>query len=139
MMATAVGHQAQATTTTTEALPPIRVHAQPAGCYDCLENMLAFSDEGRRGQIVKDADAVQISSIPRMKKCFGWLQMGGRQLCSLPSALHPRCHKQHGWEDRQLFSTNQYHGIVYEYIPEGDNDRGDIQSVLDFLWLASFE
>ncbi|GAB1311746.1 hypothetical protein MFIFM68171_01956 [Madurella fahalii] len=121
----------------TETLP-IRVHAEPRTPDDALDNLLALSTEDRQSQLVKDADAVEISSIPRMKKCFRWLKIDGEQLCNLHRRLRSVVVKLRNIEDRQIFPDRKYFSIVYEYIPEGDNYMGQMQLVLDFLWRAGF-
>lgn len=104
-----------------------------------MDNLLAFSTEGRQEQLVKDADAIEITSIPRMKKCFGWLKIDGEQFFKLHWRLRPEVVKLRNVADRQILPDRQYFAIVYEYIPEGDNDRGQMQQVLDFLWRAGFD
>ena len=104
-----------------------------------MDNLLAFSTEGRERHQVRDADAVHVSSIPRLKKCFGWLKIEGEQLCNLPWQVCPRVVKLPKCADRRIWPDRQYFFIVYEYIPEGDNDKGEMQLALDFLWLAGFE
>ncbi|KAK4239855.1 hypothetical protein C8A03DRAFT_42557 [Achaetomium macrosporum] len=109
---------------------PIQVHAQPSGYGDAMDNLLAFSTEGRRRQQVKDADAIQISAIPHMKKCFGWLKIHGEQLTNLPGRVRAPPVRLEKYGYRQIWPDREYFAIVYEYIPEGDNDRGQIQHVL---------
>ncbi|AEO68894.1 uncharacterized protein THITE_2016922, partial [Thermothielavioides terrestris NRRL 8126] len=119
---------------------PIKVHAHPASFEDAMDNLLAFSAEGRQRQQVKDPDALHISSIPRTKKCYGWLNIDGEYLCSLPRAVRPilvSLEKPYG--DREIRPDQRYFAIVYEYIPEGENDRSCMQEQLDFLWRAGFE
>ncbi|KAK4039965.1 hypothetical protein C8A01DRAFT_46621 [Parachaetomium inaequale] len=123
----------------TEKLP-IRVHARPSDFKDAIDNLLAFSAEGRQRQQVKDADAVQISSIPRMKKCFGWLKIDGEYLLrNLPWGLRPVAVRLPKFGDRQIEPDRQHFAIMYEYIPEGDKDTGQMQQALDFLWRAGFD
>lgn len=119
---------------------PIRVHARPVGYEDAIDNLLAFSTEGRQRQQVRSADSVQISSVPRMKKCFGWLKIDGEYLYNLPHwRLRPISVRLPKYGDRCVVRGQQHFVIMYEYIPEGDNDTGQMQQVLDFLWQAGFE
>jgi hypothetical protein len=119
---------------------PILVHARPVGYEDAVDNILAFSAEGRQRQQVKDADGVQISSVPRMKKCFGWLKIDGEHLYNLPQRrLRPISVRLPKYGDRCIVRGQRHFAIMYEYVPEGDNDRGQMQQVLDFLWRAGFE
>jgi hypothetical protein len=119
---------------------PIRVHARPVGYEDAIGNMLAFSTEGRERGQVEDADSVQISSVPRVKKCFGWLKIDGEYLYNLPQRrLRPIFVRLPKFGDRCIVSGQQHFAIMYEYIPEGDNDTGQMQQVLDFLWRAGFD
>ena len=129
---------AHALTHDTETLP-IRLHAEPHTFDDAADNLMAFCAEWRERQEIKNADAVQISSLPRMKKCFGWLKVDEAQLCAVPGPLGPTVVKLHGCADMSFPEDRQYFAIVYEYIPEGENDTGQMQLVLDFLWRAGFD
>ncbi|KAK4123057.1 hypothetical protein N657DRAFT_718176 [Parathielavia appendiculata] len=94
---------------------PIRVHAQPSTYEDAMDNLLAFSDEGRQRQQVKDSDAETVSSIPRMKKRFGWLKIDGGYLCSsLPGAVRPVPVRLRTCGDREILPHSQYFATVYE-------------------------
>jgi hypothetical protein len=73
-----------------------------------------------------------------MRKCFGWLRIQGERLYNLPPTVRPWTVRLRNCADRQILPAQQYFAIVYEYIPEGDNDRGQLQVVLDFLWRAGF-
>lgn len=119
---------------------PIRVHARPAGFEDAIDNPLAFSAEGRQRRQVKDADGVKITSVPRMNKCFGWLKIDGEYLHNLPQRrLRPIPVRLPKYGDRCIVRGQQHFAIMYEYVPEGDNDTDQMQEVLDFLWRAGFE
>lgn len=39
---------------------------------------------------------------------------------------------------RGIVPDHEYFAIVYEYVPENDNDLAAVQSQLDFLWRAGF-
>ncbi|KAL2133571.1 hypothetical protein VTI74DRAFT_2135 [Chaetomium olivicolor] len=119
----------------TETLP-IRLHAHPSGYEDAMDNLLAFSTEARQGRQVKDTGVVEIFPISRMKKCFGWLKIDGKQLCSLPRRLGSAMVGLPNGFKCQVFPDRQYFAIVHEYIPEDENDRRQMQLVLDFLWCA---
>jgi hypothetical protein len=115
------------------------VHAEPSTYDEAMDNLLAFSDEGRQNHQVKDADAVEVSSIPHLKKCLGWLKIDGAYLRNLPRDLRPLMVSLQKFGDRQISSYRQHFAMVYEYIPEGDNNTGQMQQVLDFLWRTGFD
>jgi hypothetical protein len=51
---------------------------------------------------VKGADAVTISSIPRLKKCFGWLKIDGEYLHNLPRTSRPISIRLRTYGDREI-------------------------------------
>jgi hypothetical protein len=78
------------------------VHAEPSTYDEAMDNLLAFSDEGRQNHQVKDADAVEVSSIPHLKKCLGWLKIDGAYLRNLPRDLRPLMVSLQKFGDRQI-------------------------------------
>ncbi|KAK4106031.1 hypothetical protein N658DRAFT_562995 [Parathielavia hyrcaniae] len=118
---------------------PIRIHAQASTHEDAMDNLLAFSNEGRQQQRMKDLDAIIVSSIPRMKKCFGWLKIDGGYLWSLPRSTRPTLVRLRTYGDRQILSDRQYIAIMYKYVPEGDSEPAQLQAVLDFFWRTGFD
>lgn len=120
---------------------PVRVISEPKTWEDAWINLQAFSDEGREKQRVKHngARALIISSVPLMKKCFGWLDINGQVLFDLKDRkMRPRPVKIEKVY-RELQPVQQYFGIVYEYIPEGINNRATVQAALGFFWGAGFD
>lgn len=80
----------------------------------------------------------QFSTMPRMKKCYGWLTIPGKAIWELPWSLRAppvRVDKV----KRSLAPDQEYIAIVYEYGEEGENDADTMQKVIDFLWLAGFD
>jgi hypothetical protein len=89
MMQTAV-EQATATS------HPILVNAKPTTWGDAVANLAAFSDEARLKQpspadygSVPPAGLRRISTMPRMKRCYGWLTIPGKVFWKLPWSLRP--------------------------------------------------
>lgn len=69
---------------------PIIVNAKSGAQEDAWANLLAFSKEGRQEQRFADsADNRPILSIPRMKRCFGWLTVHGTLFRGMSRELRP--------------------------------------------------
>lgn len=123
---------------TTES-SPIRILTRPSTRGDALANLYAFSDDGRQKPPVKACpDSLVVSSIPRFRKCFGWLKISGRYLKNLDCvALAPPTLTIQEVQ-RGILPDQEYFAIIYEYIPENGNDLAAVQSQIDFLWRAGF-
>ncbi|KAK3336772.1 hypothetical protein B0T19DRAFT_50752 [Cercophora scortea] len=124
---------------------PILVNAKPATWEDAVANLTAFSDE-RRLNIPSPAidDSVpppglrQISTIPRMKRCYGWLSIHSKVLFQqLSWSLWPPPIEVNR-VSRCLSRDKEYIAIVYEFVEEGQNDPETMQKAMDFFWLAGF-
>ncbi|KAK5989706.1 hypothetical protein PT974_07962 [Cladobotryum mycophilum] len=120
---------------------PILVNANPESQYDARMNQRAISEDGRARQQHKftkaSIETKELSQVPRMKKCYGWLNVSGEMLRALPRSLRPpfiRIEKL----IRQLSFEQDYVAIVYEYVEEGENDHAVVQKTLEFLWLTGF-
>lgn len=125
-----------------EASRPILVNANPATWDDALDNQAAFSDEARMGQQLAaqqepGAGYRQMTTVPRMKKCYGWLTLDSSVFSKLPWQLRPPVTKV-GKVERSIQPGKEYTAIVYEYVEEGENDVAAVQEPLDFFWLAGF-
>ena len=117
---------------------PIRVHANPQTQNEALNNLYAFSDEGRLAQCYPDnSKTVSIMSMPRTKKCLGWLRLSGDMLRRLPSELRAPSFKISKVQ-RSISSDKDYIALVYEYVKEGENDEAVVEDVDRFFWLAGF-
>ena len=110
---------------------------------DAIINLFAFSQEGRKEKPSEAlSDRIAISSMPRLRECFGWIKVSGRELHSLPRDLRPSTMRlnRKTREMREILISKEYYAIVYEYIPQDipplDNEA--VQSGLDFLWLGGF-
>ncbi len=117
---------------------PIQVNANPQTIDDALNNLYAFSDE-RRGKCHNSgmSNTISITSMPRMRKCFGWLNLSGATLHELPYRLRApsvRVSKI----DRSISRDTEYIALVYEYMEEQPNDPATVEEVVRFLWLAGF-
>ena len=121
----------------------ILVCPDPTTKTDAKDNLLAFSDEARN-QVRSAASQtefiglVSITSVPRLRKCFGWMKFTGEELYErLPRKLWP---PQIKIEKRNLSIKDEklYTAVVYEFIPNGENKEEDVQQSLDFFQLAGF-
>ncbi|KAI8715365.1 hypothetical protein NCS52_01043900 [Fusarium sp. LHS14.1] len=88
---------------------PIRVLASPKTKQEARYNLFWFSDEARLASFPDDLEAAEITSMPRFRKCYGWVKFGG-----------------------------EYTAIVYEYIEEGENDGVVVEEVDRFCWRTGF-
>lgn len=69
--------------------PPALVNANPRTKRDAKANIYAFSCEGRQRQSPSPGEipeTIEISSIPHMKKCYGWLTVSGEVFQNLPTS-----------------------------------------------------
>lgn len=118
---------------------PILVIPGPRVWSEAYENMLAFSNEARRRCIgVQSHDLMSITSMPRMRKCYGWMQFTGEELYRrLPRRLIPPC-VEVDKVVRSIDDEKLYTAVVYEFIEEAANDVDVVKSVMEFLWHAGF-
>ncbi|RBR24091.1 uncharacterized protein FIESC28_03090 [Fusarium coffeatum] len=119
---------------------PVWLNPNPTTFHDAASNLHAFSNEGRSRQLYRKLlGAVEYSTAPRLRECYGWTSMSGKELCTMPSILHPP-EVRTGDEVRKISPTEEYHAIVYEYVPSRDVglDVDVVQAQLDFLWLGGW-
>ncbi|EWZ78679.1 hypothetical protein FOWG_17097 [Fusarium oxysporum f. sp. lycopersici MN25] len=119
---------------------PIWLNPNPTTFRDAASNLHAFSNEGRSRQLHrKTLGAVKYSTAPRLRECYGWTSISGKELCTRLSILHPP-EVRLGDEVRKLSPTEEYRAIVYEYVPSSDVglDVDVVQAQLDFLWLGGW-
>ncbi|KAM6535425.1 hypothetical protein FALCPG4_004989 [Fusarium falciforme] len=116
----------------------IIVKAKPETKYDALDNIHAISTEGRDLWVSAEASEVTvIMSIPRMRKCYGWLKFNGQSFLNMPPKL---------WApsliinkiNRNFSPDKGYFAILYEFVEEGENDPATVEKVDDFSWLSGF-
>ena len=136
MMQTAVEQAAAASR-------PILVNARPKTWDDAVANLAAFSDEARLKQPSptdhgsESPRLRQISTMPRVKRCRGWLTLPGKVFGELRLSLRPPLVEVNRIK-RFLSRDKEYIAIVYEYVEEGENDPDTMQKAMDFFWLAGF-
>ncbi|KAJ9129840.1 hypothetical protein NKR23_g12445 [Pleurostoma richardsiae] len=117
---------------------PIYLQPEPKTHRDAVANLRAFSDEGRRKRTFQHLpNAVSYTSVPRLRECFGWVKVSGRELCGLGWDLRPPSVVLDGLS-RKIRPAEEYYAIVYEFIPEEQLRVDVIQSQLDLFWLAGF-
>ncbi|KAM3543663.1 hypothetical protein ARSEF1564_003423 [Beauveria bassiana] len=122
------------------SLGPILVNPHPGNWKEGYDNMLAFSDEWRRRGLLDDcaSSPVEIvTSMPRMRKCYGWIKIKGETLYQLPLLWRPP-HLRIERTSRQIQSDMEYTALVYEYVEEGENDEAAIEESLNFFRAAGF-
>ncbi|PNY27983.1 Uncharacterized protein TCAP_02091 [Tolypocladium capitatum] len=79
------------------------------------------------------------TSLPRLRECFGWISVSGKELSSLRRGMRP----PGGTLDnivRQILPSEHYYAIIYEFLPQGGllTDADLMRPSLDFFWLAGF-
>lgn len=117
---------------------PIRVHGNPRTKSEALDNLYAFSDESRLAQSrPESSETVSLLSMPRVRKCFGWLRLGGDIFRQLPLELRAPSYKISKIQ-RSMPSDKEYLALIYEYIEEGENHEAVVEDVDRFFWLAGF-
>ncbi|KAG6078468.1 hypothetical protein E4U15_004246 [Claviceps sp. LM218 group G6] len=122
---------------------PIWLNPNPKTFDDAASNLHAFSNEGRSEARFRDMPgAVEYRTAPRLRKCYGWTSITGKELWALPSHMRPPRliipHKR--LVVSQMQSTEDYRAIVYEYVPSSETgmDAEVIQAQLDFFWLGGW-
>lgn len=119
---------------------PIYLRPRPENRHQALENLFACSQEGRLEKRFQNLpDRVCLSSTPRIRECFGWMQFSSQELSSLPRDLRAGMITIDG-QKRYLSPEKEYYAIVYEYIPNDmpPLDDAATQEALDFFWLSGF-
>jgi hypothetical protein len=127
---------------------PISVKANPRTWDDAVANQAAFSDQARLRQQQSpppslsaepgpDSGLAQITTMPRMRKCYGWLTIKSNAFAELGMGLRSP-HVKVDRVTRSISSSKEYTAIVYEYVEEGESNPDTLRQALDFLWLAGF-
>ncbi|KAM4057190.1 hypothetical protein HRG_004030 [Hirsutella rhossiliensis] len=117
---------------------PIQVYADPRTQSEALDNLYAFSDEGRLTRSSRRSFmTVSVTSMPRMRKCFGWLRLSGDVFHALPLELKAPSFTISKIQ-RSMSFDKEYIALVYEFIEEGRNDEAVVEEVDRFFWLAGF-
>lgn len=118
---------------------PILIDPNPDSETAAKSNLRAFSNEVRQKRRVSTTEnLVSITTMPRMRKCYGWLKFSSNQLDRMPRSLFPPVMKLDLKTKRCMYEGMEYTAVVYEYIEEGENKIDDVKSVLDFLWQVGF-
>ncbi|KPM42258.1 hypothetical protein AK830_g4297 [Neonectria ditissima] len=117
---------------------PIKLKANPSTKDEDLANLRAFSNEGRRSHLSAETLEVKaISSIPRIRKCYGWLRLSGQAFREIPTKLRAPSLRV-GKIPRTMSAGKEYIAIAYEYIEEGENRPAIVEKVTNFFCLAGF-
>ncbi|OAQ97245.1 hypothetical protein LLEC1_07061 [Akanthomyces lecanii] len=133
--ASAVLQLMQAALAQRDAPGPILVYPQPWDWVEGHENMLAFSDEWRRKGLPAHCnpdELVEVTSMPRVRKCYGWIKIKGETLFRLrPEWWPPRLKIEK--RTRQMERDAEYTALVYEYVEEGENEEAAVEESLKFF------
>jgi hypothetical protein len=119
------------------------VKRAPPGTWRCQkrirQNYLAFSKESKAGK-KGSGKTKTISSMPRMAKCYGWLDISGETLYSetmIDNGLYPPYDIIEKLE-RSMARDEEHFAIVYEWLDEGRNEPAIVEEVADFLTRVGF-
>ncbi|KAI0097666.1 hypothetical protein GGR51DRAFT_540268 [Nemania sp. FL0031] len=117
---------------------PLR-YGHPETQAQAMANMLAFSvpqEEAQQQQAVGSSLSI-LSCSPPIRRCYGWRDFDGDLIKRMPFRTKPQPRK---WDKppHNMSPGNIYHAIVYEYIPEDDNEPASIEAVLRFFHLIGF-
>lgn len=121
-------------------LGPIMVDPHPETKEMAEANLFAFSDEARaRNATLESTESlVEITQIPRIRQCFGWMRFTGEELLErVPRKLLPPPIEV-ARVKRFIDKHATYTALVYEFVNTGPNDPDSTQTVLDFLWCVGF-
>lgn len=118
-----------------DGLGPVLVNSCPETQKDAEANLFAFSDEIRQlNEAAGRSDLLQVTEVPRMRRCHGWMQFTGEELYRrMPRKVRPPS-MEVGKVKRSIREDVHYTAIVYEFLEEGENSPDVVQPVLDFFW-----
>lgn len=119
----------------TAASTRIHLNPSPETKQDAAANLYAFAEESVQSQS-QDLQDFGISSVPRLRKCYGWSKISGRD-SKIPAALWPRTVNA-GKLQRRMSGDGEHIAIVYEYIDKEANNPTTTEEVINFLWRAGF-
>ncbi|KAI3319867.1 hypothetical protein HD806DRAFT_508154 [Xylariaceae sp. AK1471] len=101
-----------------------------------MANILAFSvprENMEQRPEVRSPRAV-LSRSPSLRRCYGWLDFDYNfdLIKRMPPEIRPAPRKTDK-PPRSMTPGNTYHAIVYEYIPEDENEPESIKALLRFF------
>ncbi|EFX01077.1 hypothetical protein CMQ_6019 [Grosmannia clavigera kw1407] len=128
---------------------PVLLNHRARAWVEAIQNIESFSVEERQDSEARIKRAAELDiklrpflSVPRLRKCYGWLSISGEILAGLPQQLRPpdaeiKCRSTR-WPNWAEGPDTDYMAIVYEYVEEAPNSPAAVQEVVDFLHLAGF-
>ncbi|KIH87517.1 hypothetical protein SPBR_05108 [Sporothrix brasiliensis 5110] len=119
---------------------PVMVYANPQEWVDAVDNVRSFSTEMHQNpdMLIKHAAEIDmelrpITSVPRLRKCYGWISLRGSMLRDLPGPIRP----PPVYVERKLTRRVDYGSdetehiaIVYEYVKAGENELAKVQETV---------
>ncbi len=120
-------------------LGPILINPHPETQEAAEANLFAFSNERRQqNQASGSSDLLQITELPRLRRCYGWIQITGEELWGIvPRRLRPP-RIEIDKVKRSIERDANYIAVVYEFVEDVGNDPVVVQPVLDFFWRVGF-
>lgn len=118
---------------------PVLVKPHPGTHQEAESNLFAFLEEVRgQNEAARCSDLLPVTGVPRMRRCYGWMQFTGEELYQrMPRKVRPP-HMGVGKVKRSIREDVHYTAIIYEFVEEGENSPDAVQPVLDFFWRAGF-
>ncbi|KAF5019863.1 hypothetical protein F66182_8142 [Fusarium sp. NRRL 66182] len=113
----------------------VYLNPSPKTKQDAAANLYAFTKESLQSPS-QHMQGFNMSCLPRLRKCYGWLKISGRD-SRIPWALWPPT-LDVGKIQRRMSGDREHMAIVYEYIQEEANDPKTTDEVVTFLWRAGF-
>ncbi|KAG6127217.1 hypothetical protein E4U38_006407 [Claviceps purpurea] len=95
---------------------PIWLNPNPTTFDDAASDLHAFSTEGRseaRFRYMPGAVEYSNSTALRLRECYGWMSISGKELWALPPRMQPPEYKVDRYEVRYISPTEEYRAIVY--------------------------
>ncbi|OAA63272.1 hypothetical protein SPI_03435 [Niveomyces insectorum RCEF 264] len=124
----------------------IMVCSHPVYWQHAIDNIQSFSTDMRENpEIVTEYAAKynlqlrSISSVPRLRKCYGWLPFHDNLLRNLPTSLQPPPVRIDHKLTRTLNDIDTERvAIIYEYVERKENELAKVQEAVDFFYLVGF-
>ncbi len=106
----------------------VRIKYGPTSAEEARANLCAFSDEACQAA-QQDESRVLPPEFPRVPKCFGWMKIREKEIPRVNPPVEKATDSELGWR----------WALVYEYVPQTDQDITTIQQHLDFFFAVGFD
>lgn len=113
-----------------ERSSPIYLRSKISTRDEAIQNLSAFSTEGRRKNIFQGVRETEpVPSIPDMTNCHGWVKVSGEIIREiLPSRRL----------DQRFDPSLDFYAIIYDFVSPSNIQLGVVQAQLDFFYIVGF-